>query len=137
MVCTCCVLPGSLLAFFSRLSSLGPHVFFLPQFTHVLPIRTWHRQQAHSTAQHRAINSAQAARGIVNSIFAPNHGTLLSAPLTCFSCILPCASVAGGVSRPRSGTPVLILLLLLYVAGQLQKLATAVVAAEAEKHRRT
>ena len=30
-------------------------------------------------------------------------GIFLSAPYTCSSCILPCASVAGGVSRPRSG----------------------------------
>ena len=49
--------------------------------------------------------SAHAALGIINSLFAPNHGPLLSAPFTCFSCILPCANVAGGASRPRSGSP--------------------------------
>ena len=51
-------------------------------------------------AQRRAISSAQASLGIiVNSLFAPNnHGPLLPAPYTCFSCILPSASVAGGVS---------------------------------------
>ena len=70
-----------------------------PQKSHVLPFRTWH-QQAHS----RAISFAQAPLGIINSLFAPNdHGPLLSAHFTCFSCILPCASVAGGVSRPRRG----------------------------------
>ena len=43
-------------------------------------------------------------RYIINSVFAPyNRGSLLPAPFTCFSCILPCASVAGGVSSPRSG----------------------------------
>ena len=56
------------------------------------------------TAQHRAISSAQAARGInVNSLFAPNHAPHISAAFTCFSCILPCLSVAGGVNRRRSG----------------------------------
>ena len=54
------------------------------------------------TAHHRAICSLQAALGIFNSLFAPNHGPLLSAPFAYFSCILLCASVAAG-SRPRSG----------------------------------
>ena len=56
------------------------------------------------TAQHRAISSAQAACGIINSLLvvAPNHGPLLYAPFT-FSCILPCARVERGVGRPRSG----------------------------------
>ena len=53
-----------------------------------------------STAQHRAICSAQAALGNIKSLFAPNYGPLLFALFTCFSCILRCASVAGGVSRP-------------------------------------
>ena len=48
------------------------------------------------------ISSAQVARGIIKSIVALNHGPLLSAPFT-FRWSLPCASVAGGVSRPRSG----------------------------------
>ena len=53
------------------------------------------------TTQHREISFAQAALGIINSLFARNHGPLLSAPFTCFSCIILCAGVAG--SRPRSG----------------------------------
>ena len=41
--------------------------------------------KAHSTAEHnRAISSAQAAFGIIKSLFAPNHGPLLTAPCTCF-----------------------------------------------------
>ena len=35
------------------------------------------------TSQHRAFSSAQAALGIIISLFAPNHGPLLSAPFTC------------------------------------------------------
>ena len=62
------------------------------------------------TAQHRAIRSAYtAALGIIKLLDAPNHGSLLSAAFT-FSCSLPCASVAGGVSRPRSGALVYITL---------------------------
>ena len=59
------------------------------------------------SAQHRApINSsAQATLGIINSLVAPNHGPLLSAPFTCFSCILPCASEAGGVQPPAEPSP--------------------------------
>ena len=34
----------------------------------------------HST--HRAISSAQVALGIIKSLVAPSHGTLLSAPFT-------------------------------------------------------
>ena len=64
------------------------------------------------TVQHKAICSAQVALGIIKSLFAPNHGPLLSAPFTCFSCILPCASVAGGVSRPRSGALVFNIIIL-------------------------
>ena len=41
----------SLLFFFICLISLGPHIFPPTQFTPILPIRTWHRQQAHSTTQ--------------------------------------------------------------------------------------
>ena len=57
------------------------------------------------TAQRRAITSAQASLGIINSLaFARNnHGPLLPAPCTCFSCMLPCWSEVGGVSSPRSG----------------------------------
>ena len=39
--------------------------------------------KAHGTAEHnRAICSAQAALGIIKSLFAPNRGPLLSAPFT-------------------------------------------------------
>ena len=55
-------------------------------------------------AQRKAISSAQAPLGMITSLFAPkNHGPLFPAPFTCFSCILPCASVAGSFSRRRSG----------------------------------
>ena len=41
--------------------------------------------KAHSTAEHnRAICFAQAPLGIIKSLFAPNHGSLFSAPFTCF-----------------------------------------------------
>ena len=41
--------------------------------------------RSHSTAEHiSAICSAQAALGIIKSLFAPNHGSLLSASVTCF-----------------------------------------------------
>ena len=52
--------------------------------------------KAHSTAEHnRAICSAQAALGIIRSLFASNHGSLLSAPCTyVFSCILRCLARA-------------------------------------------
>ena len=53
-------------------------------------------------SQHRAISSAQIALGIIKLLVAPNHGPLLSAPFA-FCSLTPCASVAGGVSRPRSG----------------------------------
>ena len=56
------------------------------------------------TAHHRAICSAQAAPRIIKSLFAPNHGPLLSATFTYFSCILPSASVAGDVSRQQMGS---------------------------------
>ena len=53
-----------------------------------------------ASTQHSVISSAQVALGIIKSLVAPNHGPLLSAP---FACILPFASVAGVVSRSRSG----------------------------------
>ena len=53
-------------------------------------------------AQRRAISAAQAPIDIITSLFAPsNHGLLVPAPSTCFSCILPCANVAGGVPVVR------------------------------------
>ena len=52
---------------------------------------------------------------MIDSLFAPIHWPLLSATFACFSCILPCASIASGVGRPRSGDVVRVNpLLLLY-----------------------
>ena len=59
------------------------------------------------TIQHRVFSSAQVVLGIINWVVAPNHGSFLLAPFT-FSLNPPCASVAGGVSRPRSGALVTI-----------------------------
>ena len=65
-------------------------------------------------AQRRAMSSAQAPLGIIiNSLFASNnHGPLLPAPYIYMfqllnSCILPCASVAGGVSSLAKQSPML------------------------------
>ena len=56
------------------------------------------------TSHHSTVSSAQAALGTLFFLpVAPTYEPLISAPVTWFSCILPCASVAGGVSRPRSG----------------------------------
>ena len=67
------------------------------QITPVLPIRTWNRQQAHSIVARQSV-----LHKTIKSIVAPNHGAVISALFT-FCSIRPCASVAGGVSRPRSG----------------------------------
>ena len=74
------------------------HVSPPPHITSVIPIRTWHRQQAHSTAQHRVIGYTQVTLGGIKSLVVPNHGPLFSSfcPLHMFRCIVPCASVAGG-----------------------------------------
>ena len=61
------------------------------------------RDTANKHTAQRSACSAEAALDIINSLCAPNHGPLFSALFTCFSCILPCASLAGDVSRPRSG----------------------------------
>ena len=63
------------------------------------------KHTAQLSTTNKAICSAQAALGIVKSLSAPNRGPLLYAPFTCFwlHSSLPCASVAAGVSRPRSG----------------------------------
>ena len=91
-VCTCCVL---FFLLFLHYISLCPHVSLPPCKLH--PCCQSGRDTANNrTAQHRASCSAQVALGIINSMFAPNHGPLLSATFTCFSCILPCANVAGG-----------------------------------------
>ena len=84
------------------MSSLDPHV---PPSPHKL--QTYCRSErdiAKKQSTHGwAICSAQAALGIINSLFAPNDGPLLSAPFTCLSCFVPRASVVGDVSRPWSG----------------------------------
>ena len=92
------------------MSSLGPYVPPPP----ANDTRTADQNVASSTstkhsAQHRATinSSAQAALGIINSLVAPNHGRVLSAPFTSFNCILPSASEAGGASHPLSGALVL------------------------------
>ena len=84
---------------------LGPlRVFF--RISHPY-CRAEHDIANEHTAQHKAISSAQVALGIIKSLVAPNHGPLLAAP-SALSCILPCASVAGSISRPRSGALVTI-----------------------------
>ena len=57
--------------------------------------------------QTSAISSAYVALGNIKSLATPNYGPFLSAPFT-ISCILPCVSVAGGVSRPRGGALVIL-----------------------------
>ena len=54
-------------------------------------------------AHHRAASSAQVALGIIKSLVAPNHGPLLSAPIT-FCCLLPYASVGGVYVPPAEGS---------------------------------
>ena len=88
------------------MSSLGPHA------PPPRKDRTYCRSERDTnkhTAQRRAISSAQAPLGvIISSLFAPNnHGPLLPAPFTYISCILPCASVAGGVGSLAEQSPVL------------------------------
>ena len=61
-----------------------------------------HSTAQHSTSQHRAISAAQVALGITKPLNEPNHVPLLSCPFT-FCRMHACASVAGGISRPRSG----------------------------------
>ena len=79
---------------------LGPRVFFLRKLH---PYCRSERDIASKhTAQHRAISSGQVAFTFIKSFVAPNRGPLLSTPFT-FCCILPCASVAAVVSRPRIG----------------------------------
>ena len=80
---------SSFFFFYMHLVFHGP-LFFSPRKVppycrNVTPVT-----KAHSAAEHnRAICSAQAALGIIKSLFAPNNGPLLSAPFTFFSCILP------------------------------------------------
>ena len=101
------ILPTSLCV-----SSLGPHAPPPPR-----EYRTYCRSERDinkHTAKRRAISSAQAPLGIIiNSLFEPNNqGPLLPAPFIYIfqllnSCILPCASVAGGVSSLTEQIPVL------------------------------
>ena len=69
-------------------------MFFFANYTSTAGITNKHR------SQHRPTSSAQVALGIMKSLVAPNHGSLSALVTTC--CIL-CASIAGGVSRLRSG----------------------------------
>ena len=86
---------------FLHLGVLSRSSFFFENYTHTGDQNVTSPASTHSTAQ--ATGSAyKAALGIIKSLDAPNHGPLLSAAFTS-SCILPCASVLGGVSRPRSG----------------------------------
>ena len=62
--------------------------------------------KAHSTAEHnRQLALHTQLLALSNSCLHQIMGLLLSVPYTCFllHSSLPCASVAGGVSRPRSG----------------------------------
>ena len=97
-VCMC------VLVFFAFLIDCPLSVLFVPPPPrHLHPYCQSERDIASKhTAQHRVTSSAQVALGFIKSLVAPNHGPLISASFT-FCCTLPCASVAGGVSRPRSG----------------------------------
>ena len=68
----------------SRSPVFSPHANY-PHTADQTPVT-----KAHSTAEHNwAICSAQAALGIIKSLFAPNYGSLLSAPFTyVFSCLV-------------------------------------------------
>ena len=98
-VCTCCVLDFLL----SSVDCALP----VPMFPPPRKLHTYYRPERDiankHTAHRRAISSAQATLGIISSPFAPTHGPVLSAPFTCFNCVLPFANIAGGVSHPRSG----------------------------------
>ena len=96
-VCTCCVLVCLLSSVDCPLSAPMPHP---PPANYT---RTADQNVSSPSTQHSTTSSAQAALGIVNALVAPKHGLLLSALFTCFSCMLPSASEAGGVNRPRSG----------------------------------
>ena len=88
-------------------------MFFSPHITSVYCRSECNIANKH-TAQLRANSSAQAvAFGMIKSRSAPNHGLLIFAPFT-FSCILPCASVAGGASFTRSGALADILVYIFY-----------------------
>ena len=101
-VCTCCLLVFLLIV---QLISLARSILCPPR--KLDSYCTSDRDTAiKHTAQRRAMSSAQAALGIINSLFAPRHGPHLSAPCTCYSCIVPCVSVAGGVRRPLNGAHV-------------------------------
>ena len=100
--CTCVYSSFSFFRFLHLIVLSRSSFFLLENYTHTGDQNV---TSPTSTMQLRAISSAyKAAPGIIKSLDAPSHGSLLSAAFT-FSCILPCASVAGGV--PRSGALVL------------------------------
>ena len=102
-----CYFPSFFL-FYMYLIFHGP-LFFPPRKLppYCLSKRNTGNKSAHSTAEHnRATCSAQAALGIVKLLFAPNHGPPSFCPLHMFFVaffLALRASVAGGVSRTRSG----------------------------------
>ena len=75
--------------------------------TRILPIRKCFVQHTQNSTD-RAISSAQVAVGIFTSLVAAAHMGLFflprsHSPVFFNGCFLRCASVAGGVSRPRGG----------------------------------
>ena len=75
-------------------------LWFSSFFSYFLALHPYCRSErniaSEHTAQHRAISSAlQVVFGMIKSLVESNHGSVLSAPVTFFSCILPRASVAG------------------------------------------
>ena len=109
-LCTCCVY--SSFSFFKGLSSLCPHV--LPPSAKYRTYCCSERDINKHTPLSMAITFAKAPLGItINSLFAiNNHGPLSPAPFIYISqllnsCILPCASVAGGVSSLAELSPML------------------------------
>ena len=70
------------------------------QRTPILPIRTRHRQQAYNTAQGNQLCTSTSWQHEFASCI--KSWAFSSCPLH-ICCILPCASVAVGVSRPRNG----------------------------------
>ena len=129
----CCV--AALCAFFRKWSSTGYNacccvrsttyfssffffhmylIFHDPLFSpHANYPRTAHQNvtsvtKTHSIAEHnRAIYSARAALGIIKSLFARNHGPLLSAPFCMFSVafILALRECSGRRQPPAERSP--------------------------------
>ena len=101
LVYACCVLVFLLLQLISPVPMSPPP-------TQVTPALTPPTSTQHSTGQ-LALRTQLLALSIRCS--HQNHGPIFSAPFTCYKCILPCVSAAGGISRPRSGALVDILVL--------------------------